>query len=85
VADQVIKIDSGDIVFDSELSVGQVRRMSVQDGTLDGIIEVLAEIVSSWPLDGSPSDSESWDNLTMTEFNQIVTGITESMGNALKQ
>lgn len=84
MAHNTVPIEKGNLVFNGELTVGQIRRMSVQDGSLDGIIEVLSEIVSEWPYSGTPADMTEWDKLTLPQFNEIVTTITDELGKELK-
>lgn len=76
-------VAAGEVVFDSNLKVGQVRKMSSSGGDIDTIIEVMSTIVHSWPYDGDPAELESWDNLDMKQFNEIAQVITEELGKEL--
>ena len=78
-----VQIDAGELVFNGELTVGQVRKMSSSDGDIDAVIEVLSGIVHSWPFDGDANDEEAWDALTMSQFNQVATAITSELGKGL--
>lgn len=76
-------IDGGELVFNRQLTVGQVRKMSSADGNIDSVIEVLSTIVFSWPFKGDPKDVAAWDDLQMTEFNRVAQVITEELGKGL--
>ena len=77
-----VTVDAGEVKFDGNLKVGQLRRMSKGED-FDGIISVLTEIVLEWPFDGEPSDAAAWDELGITQFNDMVAGITTELGKAL--
>lgn len=76
-------IEGGELVFNRQLTVGQVRKMSSSEGNIDNVIEVLAAIVFSWPFKGDPKNVASWDDLQMTEFNRVAQVITEELGKGL--
>jgi len=47
-----IDIEAGELTYDSSLTVGQVKRMSNAEGSIEAVIEVLAEVVTDWPFEG---------------------------------
>lgn len=78
-----IDIEAGELTYDSSLTVGQVKRMSNAEGSIEAVIEVLAEVVTDWPFEGDPSEEASWDDLTIPEFSEVATAITEGLGKEL--
>lgn len=80
---QTVTIEAGELVFDKNLTIGQVRKMSSSDGDIENVISVMATVIKAWPFEGPPSDTEAWDELTLPEFNEVIQAVTEGLGNAL--
>ena len=79
---RTVVLSKGEATYDSDMPMSTFRKLlgASAEGSLDGIIESMAEMVQTWPFEGDPSDEGAWDALRRTEFNELVTKVTEDLG-----
>lgn len=79
---RTVKIDAGDVVYDSNMPVRVLRQMASGDPNMEVLITSMAAFVVEWPFAGKPSNPDDWDDLGRLEFNALVRGVMEDLGQA---
>ena len=77
-----VKTAKGTLEYDADMEIGYLEGLfSAADSVdLSIIRENLAHIVVSWSFDGDPTDPEDWRKLRRSEFNAILKGVMEDLG-----
>ena len=79
--DRTVTISAGEVTYDSNMPIRVLRQMTNAED-LDGLVESLTGFVKEWPFDGSPEKVEDWDELGRVEFNELIRGVMEDLGQA---
>lgn len=69
-----IEIDGGTVEYEPDMPMGALRRVmsATVTGDLGELIIGYTKFVKSWPFKGDPTDPESWDDLTRSQFNEVT-------------
>jgi hypothetical protein len=83
-AEEIRTVDTkdGDVVYDSDMPIKSLKSVmgAGKTGDLDDIIKGFKDFIVSWPYEGDPTDPEAWDELRRSQFNNVVTGVMEDLG-----
>jgi len=81
-ATRTVQVKGGEATYDSDMPMSALRGLlsSATEGDLKGLMEAMTGIVLAWPYKGDPNTIEGWDALKRSEFNSVVTGVTEDLG-----
>lgn len=79
---RTVTTDKGEITYDDDMRVGALRGLfsSAKSGDLDALIDSLSDIVAEWHYEGDPQDAEQWDQLRLSEFQEITSAIMTDLG-----
>lgn len=79
---RTVKVGDAEATYDSDMKMRSLKGLlgSAAGGDLDGLVEALSSFVQSWPFEGDPSNAADWDEITRTEFNDIVSAVVEDLG-----
>lgn len=79
---RTVDTDKGEVTYDDDMRIGSLRGLfdSVDSGDLGDLIEALSGIVHEWEFDGDPQDEDSWDQLRLSDFQAITSGIMKDLG-----
>jgi hypothetical protein len=56
-----------------------------EEKNVSGMIDMMAEIVLSWPFDGDPSDPEAYRDLTSQEWVTVTAAVGEAISAAFQR
>lgn len=79
---RTVKTDKGEVTYDDDMKIGALRGFfaSVNSGDFEALISSLSSIVHEWEYDGDPQDEAAWDELRLSDFQAITSGIMADLG-----